>query len=67
MSAPTIVEQYGHADRFKAVLVAAELNASTAWEMEFTDDLRERFEKWGYRMQISNTQRTQLNRIAGEF
>jgi hypothetical protein len=67
MSAPTIVEQYGHADRFKAVLVAAELNASTAWEMEFTDDLRERFEKWGHRMQISNTQRTQLNRIAGEF
>lgn len=67
MSAPTIVEQYGHVDRFKAVLVAAELNASTAWEMEFTDDLRERFEKWGHRMQISNTQRTQLNRIAGEF
>ena len=67
MSAPTIVEQYGHADRFKAVLVAAELNASTAWEMEFIDDLRERFEKWGHRMQISNTQRTQLNRIAGEF
>jgi hypothetical protein len=67
MSAPTIVEQYGHADRFKAVLVAAELNASTAWEMDFTDDLRERFEKWGHRMQISNTQRTQLNRIAGEF
>jgi hypothetical protein len=67
MSAPTIVDQYGHADRFKAVLVAAELNASTAWEMEFTDDLRERFEKWGHRMQISNTQRTQLNRIAGEF
>lgn len=31
MASPTIIDQYGHADRFKAVLVAAELNASTHW------------------------------------
>jgi hypothetical protein len=66
MAAATIIDQYGHANRFKAVLVAAELNATTHWEIEFTNDLRVRFESWGHRMQLSDLQRNQLNRIAGE-
>lgn len=67
MSSPTIVDQFGHRDRFLAVLVAAELNATTLWEIEFTNDLRERFENWDFRMQLSDLQHQQLCRIAGEF
>jgi hypothetical protein len=66
MGSPTIVQQFGHRDRFLAILVAAELNATTAWEIEFTGDLRERFETWDYRMLLSDLQRQQLCRIAGE-
>lgn len=65
--ATTIVDHFGHRGRFMAVLVAAELNASTQWEMEFTSDLRARFEQWDYRMQLSDLQHKQLTRIAGEF
>lgn len=64
--ATTIIDQFGHRNRFLAVLVAAELNASSAWEIEFTSDLRERFEKWDYRMKLSDLQHQQLTRIAGE-
>lgn len=63
----TIITHFGHVDRFKAVLVAAEFNAKSAWECEFTNDLRECFETWGHRMQLSNLQHQQLTRIAGEF
>lgn len=66
MVSPTIVQQFGHRDRFLAILVAAELNATTLWEIEFTNDLRERFETWDYRMSLSDLQRQQLCRIAGE-
>lgn len=65
--ATTIIDHFGHRDRFLSVLVAAELNATSAWEMEFTSDLRERFEKWDYRMQLSDLQHQQLTRVAGEF
>lgn len=65
--AATIITHFGHRDRFLAVLVAAELNASSAWEVEFVNDLRSRFEQWDYRMQLSDLQYQQLTRIAGEF
>jgi hypothetical protein len=67
MASTTIIDHYGHRDRFLAVLVAAELNATSHWEMEFTSDLRQRFEQWDYRMQLSDLQHQQLSRIAGEF
>lgn len=66
MASTTIIEHYGHRNRFLAVLVAAELNAETNWEVEFTNDLRERFETWGHRMKLSDLQHQQLSRIAGE-
>lgn len=65
--AATIITHFGHRDRFLAVLVAAELNAESAWEIEFTNDMRERFESWGHRMQLSDLQRQQICRIAGEI
>lgn len=66
MASPTIIDQYGHANRFKVVLVVAELRARNDWEAKFTNDLRNRFEKRGHRMPLSELQRKQLNRIAGE-
>lgn len=63
----TIVDHFGHRNRFLAVLVAAELNATSAWEIEFVNDLRARFEQWDYRMKLSDLQHQQLTRIAGEF
>lgn len=65
--AATIITHFGHRDRFLAVLVAAELNAESAWEIEFTNDMRGRFESWGHRMQLSDLQRQQICRIAGEI
>ena len=66
MASPTIIDQYGHANRFKVILVVAELKAQNDWEAKFTNDLRGRFESRGHRMRISDLQRNQLNRIAGE-
>lgn len=64
--AATIVDQFGSRERFMAVLVAAELNARNPWECEFTDDMRDSYERHGSRMRISKQQRQQLRRIAGE-
>lgn len=63
--AAPITQTYGKA-RFLALLVAAELNAQTAWECEFTDDLRTRFEKHGEHMVMTPLQRKHLKRIARE-
>lgn len=65
--AATIITHFVHRDRFLAVLVAAELNAKGAWEVDFVNDLRQRFEQNDTRMLLSNLQRKQLCRIAGEF
>lgn len=61
---PTITERYKKPDRFVTTLVVAELNASTDWEIEFTNDLRDRFEQYGAQMMLSDLQKTQLDRIA---
>ena len=66
MPAATIADHFHSRARFIAALVAAELNACNSWEFEFTNSLRERFEKWGNRTALSVTQAQQLRRIAGE-
>lgn len=64
MSGETVEELFGNEQKFKRVLAAAELNASTDWECEFTDSLRERYEQYGERTQLSRLQYQQLNRLA---
>lgn len=64
MKHPTITERYRHHKRFLTVLVVAELNARTDWEVEFTNDLRDRYEQYGAQMMLSDLQQTQLDRIA---
>lgn len=64
MHGSTITQRYGHHRRFLTALVVAELHARTDWEIEFTGSLRDRYEKHGARMLLSDLQETQLNRIA---
>lgn len=61
---PTIKERYQKPERFVTALVVAELNARTDWEIDFTNDLRARFEQYGAQMMLSDLQQTQLDRIA---
>lgn len=64
--AARITKIYGHTSKFLALLVAAELNASNAWECEFVNNMRDNFEKYGERMTMTPLQRKQFNRIAKE-
>lgn len=50
---------------FLSTLALAELNAGNQWEIEFTNDMRNRFEAEGDRLVISKLQQNTLRRIAG--
>ena len=64
--AARITKIYGHTGKFVALLVAAELNASTAWECEFVNSMRANFEKYGEHMTMTPLQRKHFKRIAKE-
>lgn len=50
---------------FIATLALAELYASGEWEIEFTKDMRNRWDIEGDRLVITQLQQTTLRRIAG--
>lgn len=60
----TLEEQYDRIEEFVATLVAAELHASGAWEIEFTENMRASFDRYGPHTHLSTAQRKQLERIA---
>lgn len=62
----TITDHYNSVEDFETTLNAAEANADTDWEEEFTESIRERFEQWGERMYLSESQADHLERIAGK-
>lgn len=64
MASLTVEEQYDRVEEFAAILFAAELNASGAWEIDFTEDMRENFNRYGPHTLLSPTQRSKLERIA---
>lgn len=64
MAAITVEETYDHVEEFIALLAAAELHASTAWEITFTEDMRAKFQRFGPRTNLSAAQRQTLERIA---
>ncbi|MCV3804761.1 hypothetical protein OHU52_30405 [Pseudomonas aeruginosa] len=66
MPSLTVLERYGQVGEFAALLGAAELNAATTWEEEFTADLRANFQRYGPRMFLSESQHTTLERIANQ-
>lgn len=63
-NAATIAQVYGPTTRFTAVLVAAELNAFSDWECQFTNDIRARFEQYGAALMLTPLQRKQLVKLA---
>lgn len=64
MQKASIAEVYGSKGRFIATLAAAELNARSTWECEFTNDIRDRFERKGEAATITPMQRKRLSKLA---
>jgi hypothetical protein len=51
-------------DDFDDILDQAEANANSDWEMNFTADMREKYEDYGGEMFVSEKQLEHLERIA---
>lgn len=64
MAAVTVEEQYDRVEEFAVLLAAAELHASGAWELAFTEDMRANFKRFGPRTHLSPVQKSKLERIA---
>lgn len=64
MAAKTVEELYDRIEEFQALLAAAELHASGAWEEEFVENLQGHFKRHGPRTLLSVHQQTKLEQIA---
>ncbi len=51
-------------DEFKRLLDDADIGAGYDWEMDFVEDMRERFAKYGERTFITDKQLAALEKIA---
>lgn len=51
---------------FEPLLETAEDNAVTDWDMNFVQDMMDRYKKYGDETYVSESQLEQLERIAGE-
>lgn len=51
-------------ENFDELLSDAECVASTDWEIGFVEDLKERYEKWGAELYLSDRQADRLETIA---
>lgn len=65
MNSQTITDLFDDASEFDELLADAENNATSDWDMNFVDDLRNRYDKYGERMYLSERQLEILERIAG--
>ncbi|MBP8789661.1 MAG: hypothetical protein KBH41_19790 [Azonexus sp.] len=57
---------YTDSDELEGIMEDARMNASTDWEESFVADMKERFDKYGMGMFISDAQREHLERIAND-
>ena len=64
MAAQSVAEIFDRVEEFAAPLAVAELMASGAWELEFTEDIRANFTRYGAHTHLSPAQRSKLERIA---
>ncbi|PAW51060.1 hypothetical protein CKQ80_09705 [Pseudomonas moraviensis] len=64
MATQSVIEIYDRVEEFQALLAAAELHASGAWELEFTENLRANFKRYGAHTNLSPAQQSKLERIA---
>lgn len=62
----TVGEQYkGDIAEFDNLLDLADEGAKNAWERNFIDEIRDRYEQYGGEMFLSDRQRETLEKIAG--
>ena len=64
MPAQSVEEIYDRVEEFSILLAAAELHASGAWELQFTEDIRAGYKRHGPSTHLSIAQRETLERIA---
>lgn len=60
----TVKDYFPDIDDFEELLELAESGAETDWEFEFTEDIREKFDKYRENMYLSDAQKESLERIA---
>ena len=53
-------------DEFEGLLESARMNAANDWEETFISDLMDKFEEYGKRMYLSDSQLEHLERIASD-
>jgi hypothetical protein len=64
MAAQSVLDIYDSIEEFAAILVSAELNASGGWELEFVENIRSSFKRYGAHTNLSPAQQSKLERIA---
>ena len=64
MAAQSILDIYDSVEEFASILVAAELHASGEWELEFVENIRASFKRYGAHTSLSPAQQSKLERIA---
>ena len=64
MAAQSVLDIYESIEEFVGILVAAELHASGAWELEFVENIRASFKRYGAHTNLSPAQQTKQERIA---
>ena len=64
MAAQSILDIYESVEEFTGILVSAELHASGGWELEFVENIRASFKRYGAHTNLSPAQKSKLERIA---
>lgn len=64
MAAQSILDIYESVEEFTGILVSAELHASGGWELEFVENIRASFKRYGAHTNLSPAQQSKLERIA---
>ncbi|MBT9575097.1 MAG: hypothetical protein IV106_29045 [Pseudomonas umsongensis] len=64
MPSQSVLDIYDSIEEFASILVAAELHASGAWELEFIENIRASFKRYGAHTNLSPAQQSKLERIA---
>lgn len=64
MAAQSVDEIYDRVEEFTTLLAAAELLANGAWEIEFVENMRTSFKRFGAHTHLSVAQKKILERVA---
>lgn len=64
MPSQSVLDIYDSVEEFSGILASAELHASGAWELEFVENIRASFKRYGAHTNLSPAQQSKLERIA---